>query len=347
MKVLHLLQSNRFSGAENVVCQIIGMFKDEADIEMVYCSSDGQIREALEERNIKFVPLEEFSVKAVKKAIKEQKPDVIHAHDMRASFYAACACGRIPLVSHIHNNNFDSRGISLKSLLYSFAARKSKHIFWVSRSAFEGYAFHKSFEKKSSILYNIVNIDTLYEKMLLDSNTYDYDVAYVGRLVYQKNPQRLMQVCRLLKEKKCDVKIAVVGTGDQEDEVKALADEYGLQDNVRFLGFLSNPLKVLHDSKVMIMTSLWEGTPMCVLEAMALGVPVVSTPVDGLKEIIVNDNTGYLCEGDSEFADRIIELVSDDEKQARFSYNVREFSKKYNDIKTYKSNVLRAYRKNT
>ena len=61
MKVLHLLQSDRFSGAENVVCQIIGMMKNEPNIEMVYCSSDGPIRDALAERKIKFVPLEKFS----------------------------------------------------------------------------------------------------------------------------------------------------------------------------------------------------------------------------------------------------------------------------------------------
>ena len=54
MKILHLLQSNRFSGAENVVCQIIRMFENEPNIEMVYCSRDGQIREALNERNINY-----------------------------------------------------------------------------------------------------------------------------------------------------------------------------------------------------------------------------------------------------------------------------------------------------
>ena len=53
MKVMHLLQSNRFSGAENVVCQIISMCKDE-NIEFVYCSQNGQIKEALDERKIKY-----------------------------------------------------------------------------------------------------------------------------------------------------------------------------------------------------------------------------------------------------------------------------------------------------
>ena len=196
MKVLHLLQSNRFSGAENVVCQIIGMMKNEPNIEMVYCSRDGQISEALNERNIAFAPIKELSVKEVKRVIKEQKPDIIHAHDMGASFVAARACGKIPLISHIHNNNFNSRGLSAKSIAYYFAARKSKHIFWVSQSSFDGYAFHKSLKGKSSVLYNIIDVNALYEKTELDGNSYNYDVIYVGRLTYPKDPQRLMRVLK-------------------------------------------------------------------------------------------------------------------------------------------------------
>ena len=66
MRVLHLLRSDSFSGAENVVCQIIGMIKDEPDFEMVYCSPDGQIRDALAERKIEFEPIKKFSVKEVR-----------------------------------------------------------------------------------------------------------------------------------------------------------------------------------------------------------------------------------------------------------------------------------------
>ena len=88
-------------------------------VEFAYSSRDGQIREALKDRNIEFYPIEKMSVSEFRRVIKEVKPDVIHAHDMAASFYAALACGNVPLVSHIHNNAFNSRGVSLKSILNS------------------------------------------------------------------------------------------------------------------------------------------------------------------------------------------------------------------------------------
>ena len=344
MKVLHLLQSGHFSGAENVVCQIIGMMKDEPDMEMVYCSSDGQIREALDERDIRFAPLSNFSINEIKQVIEKEKPDIIHAHDMRASLYAAIACGNIPLVSHIHNNAFDSRGISVKSIAYIFAAWKAKRIFWVSQSSFDGYAFHKLFKKKSSVLYNIIDIDALYEKMHLDEKEYDYDVIYLGRLTFQKNPQRLMNVFCLVKERKPDIKICVIGTGDMEDETIGLAQEYDLLDNVQFLGFQSNPLKMLCDSKVMVMTSRWEGTPMCALEAMALGVPIVSTPVDGLKDLIKNGENGYLSDDDEVLADKIYEIVNSRETHDAMGKLSKEISAETQNKQIYKEKIMSQYR---
>ena len=97
MKVINLLQSGHFSGAENVVCQIIEMFRNEKDIEMLYCSCDGKIREVLNEWNIPFI-----SIKEVRRIINVYKPDIIHTHDMRTSFVAVIASNYISLICHIH-----------------------------------------------------------------------------------------------------------------------------------------------------------------------------------------------------------------------------------------------------
>lgn len=339
MRVLHLLNTDRFSGAENVVCQIINMFKYEQDIEMLYCSPDGQIRNALQERDVKFVPVNVLKVKELKRVIAEQKPDVIYAHDMRASFIAACVCGKIPLISHIHNNAFDSRGISPKSLAYLFAAKKAKHVFWVSKTAFIGYAFHNWFSKKSSILYNVIDVNSLKAKAQKDENQYDYDIIFLGRLTYPKNPERLLKVFSILVKKLPEVKIAIVGTGELETKVKTLSKGYGLEGNIDFLGFCENPLKILQDSKVMVMTSRWEGTPMCALEAQALGVPIVSTPTDGLKDLIEHGKTGFLSDDDETLAECLLSIIKDESLRSDLSNNALCFAQKFNDIENYKLKI--------
>ncbi len=343
MKILHLLPSDRYSGAENVVCQIVSFFKENQKMEMLYCSPDGPIRSALEERSIPFSPLKDFSVQAVRKKIREEQPDIVHAHDMKASVVAAAACGKIPLISHVHNNNFNSRGISVKALLYYVAAKKAVHIFWVSNSSFEGYYFHKSLEKKSTVLYNIIDADALRQKAEMDRKEYHYDMAYVGRLTHQKNPQRLMKVIRMVVQSDPGIKVAVVGTGDLDSEVRALARTYGIEENIDFLDFQSNPYKLLQTAKLMIMTSRWEGTPMCALEAMALGVPIVSTPTDGLCELVDDGVTGYLSSEDEGIVQGCLRIMSNAQMRAAMSQAAIAKAARIMDTEAYKNAIMTAY----
>ena len=269
--------------------------------------------------------------------------DIIHAHDMRASFVVSHSNGRTPFISHIHNNAFDSRGISLKSIAYLFTGLKAKHIFWVSESSYKGYKFSCFLNKKSSILYNVIDVEGLYKKMQEDNNAYQYDIIYLGRLSYEKNPQRLIKVLEGIIRQKPEIRIAVVGTGELEKGIKQLAKELKIDKNIDFLGFISNPLKILHDSKVMIMTSRWEGTPMCALEAMALGVPIVSTPVDGLRKLIVNGKNGFLCDSDTDFVDKILSIIDDKNLRLAFSDEMKNRAIKFNCIEEYKKKLIEYY----
>lgn len=342
MKVMHVLNSRIYSGAEKVVCQIIHAFQGE--VEMVYCSPESDIvRKMVEGQGVTYLPMKTMSVSELSRVIREQKPDLIHAHDMRAGFFSALCCGKIPLVSHIHNNAYDARGLSPKTVGYLLAGFRAKHIFWVSQSSFDGYAFHKLFARKSSVLYNVIDTDEIYTKLSQDSNTYDYDLIYVGRLTYQKNPQRLLRLCARLKESKPDLKVAIVGTGELEEELKALCKELNLEDTVRFLGFQPNPIKMVACSKAMILTSRWEGTPMCALEAMALGTPVVSTPSDGMKDLLTDGVSGYLTESDEQMAVDLLKIFTQPEHRQLLAENARKKFDSLNDGEAYKRAIRTAY----
>ena len=343
MKILHLLNTGKFSGAENVACQIIDLMKP--DVESVYCSLDGDIRVVLEKRNVIFEPISSMCVREIKRVINKVKPDVIHAHDMRASFYAALACGSIPLICHIHNNAYDSRRINLKSILFFYAALKAKHIFWVSDTSFSGYCFHSFLSLKSSILLNVINVEKVYEKMKCDVNSYSYDITFIGRLTYQKNPERLIDVSKKLLKVLPSFKAAIIGDGPLKGEMEKLIKENNLENNVFLLGFQENPYKILKDSKVMLLVSRWEGLPMCVLEALALGVPVVSTPTDGISSVIKNENNGYICENDDEIILNLKKILSNNILYNQMHDNCIENALKHNDNDLYKKKILEVYKK--
>ena len=342
MRVLHVLYSTIYTGAEKVAAQIIRSFDGEVD--MAYCSlEDAQVRKILEDQGITFLSFPELTPRHLGKIIREFQPDVIHAHDMRTSFVASLCCGKIPLVSHIHNNAYDSRGLSLKSIAYLIAGFRARKILWVSRSSFEGYCFHSFFAKKSQVLYNIIDTQQIFDMRDRDENTYDYDLIFLGRLTYQKDPQRLLRVCARLKARRPDIKLAIVGAGELEEELKALWKELHLEDNVQFLGFQSNAMKMLSDSKVMVLTSRWEGTPMCALEAMALGTPVVSTPTDGMKDLIRSGENGYLSDDDSELAAAIEKLLADPAHRAQLAAQAKADFARINDSEAYKAAIVACY----
>lgn len=344
MKVMHVLNSRIYSGAEKVVCQIIKAFRAVEGVEMVYCSPDSDIvRQMLEEQDVIYLPMEKMSVKELSRVIRQQKPDVIHAHDMRASFFSALCCGKTSLVSHIHNNAYDARGLSPKTIAYLLAGCKAKHILWVSNSSYEGYAFHKFFAKKSSVLYNIIDEEQILAKKAQDGSTYDYDMIYMGRLTYQKDPQRLMRLCARLKQQRPNLNVAIVGTGELEQEVKDLCRELGIEENVHFLGFQPNPIKMVADSKAMILTSRWEGTPMCALEAMALGTPVVSTPSDGMKDIVQDGVSGYLTENDERMAEVLLKIMEEPEHRRYLAENARKKFDEINDETAYLRAIAACY----
>lgn len=344
MKVIHVLNSREYTGAEKVVCQIIRSFRDVPGMEMVYCSPESSnVRQMLDIQQVPFAPVSSLTPGELKRVLREQKPDIIHAHDMRASFLSALCCGSIPVISHIHNNAYDARGISLKSIAYILAGLRAKHIFWVSNSSYEGYAFHGLFTQKSSVLYNIIDARQIYGLLAQDTNRYSYDMVYVGRLTYQKDPQRLMHLCAMLRDRKPDLRVAIVGMGELEEECRALRDQLGLQDNVFFLGFQSNPIKIVHDSGLLILTSRWEGTPMCALEAMAVGTPVVSTPSDGMKDIVQSGVSGWLGATDEELAEGAMKILSDDDYRQTLTQNAKERFETMNDEKAYLQTLLDCY----
>lgn len=343
MRVMHLLQSNRFSGAENVACQIIELFRSNDNVQHVFCSTDGPIRASIENRGIEYIGLKDFSTLSIGQSIKRINPDIIHAHDMHACFKASLCCGGRKLVCHIHNNNIDSRKLTIKTALFYFAAKRATHIIWVSDSSYESFYFRDCFKTKSSILYNIIDIQDLYRKMQLDKKTYNYDVVFLGRLSEPKNPERLIRVFSKIRSIKPDIKLAIVGTGELEEQVKKMISENDLYKNLDFLGYQTNPYKILHDSKVMLMTSIWEGTPMCSLEAMSLGVPIVSTPTDGICRVVKQGVTGFLSDEDDELVNKCLEIINNPEKRLVMSRSSSARATELMNTESYFNSINKIY----
>ena len=146
-------------------------------------------------------------------------------------------------------------------------------------------------------------------------------ICFVGRLEDQKNVLALLQAIKGL-----DVELIIVGSGRLSERMQIEAEENGL--TVLFLGNVPHGQipDILRSSELFVLPSHYEGHPKALLEAMACGLPVVGTHVPGIQKLIVQGETGYLCEPSPEgIREAIQHILANGDLRARLGRKAREF----------------------
>lgn len=286
IKVMHLLSSNEYSGAENVALKII---KTNSDIiDFCYCSPEGKIANVLKKHSIQFMPVKRMSLSEVKRVVYSYNPDIIHAHDYRASILASFFSRYSTIISHIHKNDPKMKKISVKSVLYYISSKRINKIISVSDAASMESIYSRRKMKKMVVIPNFVDKEEILDK----SNAYKiketYDYFYFGRLSQEKNPLVFIEFIKKLNSR--NIKAVMIGNGPLYDDCKQLIEIYGLRDNIKMVGFLDNPFPYIKASKIGIMPSRYEGFGISAVEATILRKPVINSGVGGLEEIYKKTN---------------------------------------------------------
>ena len=94
-------------------------------------------------------------------------------------------------------------------------------------------------------MHNIIDSEKICERARLAEIDTDYDVVFVGRMSYPKNPQRLITVMERVVGARKNTTAAGIGSGEMDDEIQALINEKGLGDHISFMGFMSNPYGIM------------------------------------------------------------------------------------------------------
>jgi len=167
-------------------------------------------------------------------------------------------------------------------------------------------------------------------------------LGVIGKFEDRKGHKILLEaIVKLKKTGLSDIVVMFVGDGPLEKKLQKLVSKMQLDDNVHFFPFTNSPNYVYERLDMLILPSLYkEGLPNVLLEAMAMGVPCISSKIAGTSEIVMNDKTGYLVEpGNSdELASKISELWSDKEKLKKFGKAskkmiVARFNRRFQAIK--------------
>ena len=154
----------------------------------------------------------------------------------------------------------------------------------------------------------------------------------MGRLHPQKGFDTLLRAMRIVHDRRSDLHLTILGEGDLRGELEALRNELGLRDVVALPGRVKRPHAVLRQAKIFIMSSITEGFPNVLCEAMSVGLPVISTDCpSGPAEIIAEERSGLLVPvGDPEaLAAAIVTLMGDEDRRHSMGEAGRAIVKAY------------------
>jgi glycosyltransferase involved in cell wall biosynthesis len=133
----------------------------------------------------------------------------------------------------------------------------------------------------------------------------------VGRLDPQKGPWDLLSAVEKLRSQHPRLKLLWAGEGPLRGEMQQWIGQHQLADTIRLIGWQADIPGLLKAAKGFVLCSHWEGMPNVILEAMSAGLPVISTNVEGVSEIITNDQTGWLVDTPANFATRWDSVLRD------------------------------------
>ena len=176
--------------------------------------------------------------------------------------------------------------------------------------------------KNVRVIHNGVNVEVFKP---LKKNKRDYDIIWVGRYVPGKGVGYLLEIVRELRKDFKDLKVLMIGNGPLKESIEKKAKEMDLMNNIKFLEKISNDElpSYYNNCKLFVLTSLEEGVPRTILEAMACGTPIVCTNLPQLQKLI--DGCGILVEKKNilGFVDAISTIFQDQRLSEEFAQNGR------------------------
>lgn len=258
--------------------------------------------------------------KALRRIIKQLKPDIVYAHSSKAGALARIADLGLKnkVIYNPHGWAFNMQQSAKKKEMYKWVEKISAHfcdkIVCISDAEKESALREKICKpSKLQVIYNGNDLEeiektTPMSRAQLGIPEDAFVVGMVGRLSKQKAPDTFVKSAKLIKEKIPNAFFLMVGDGELRDQVESLINQYDLGSSFLITGWVDNPTAYMKIMDVGMLLSRWEGFGLVLPEYMACGVPIVATNVDAIPNIIKDSVNGMLVNEDDyhEAANKVI-----------------------------------------
>ncbi|MDA9952292.1 glycosyltransferase [Chitinophagales bacterium] len=290
----------------------------------------------------KINPLKDYlAYKELVHIINEFQPDIVHTHAAKAGALgrlAAYNCG-VPIILHtFHGHVFHSYFSQLKTRIFleieRFLARKSTKIIAISN--IQKQELCEQFKVAPCEKFEVVPLGfdlerfqiNLLERRIAFRKKYelheeDLVIGIIGRLVPIKNHHLLIQAFAEVQARtQKNLKLIIIGDGELREELERFSNSLKLnisnctaaKSDVLFTSWITDIESALPGLDIVALSSFNEGTPVSLIEAQAANVPIISTRVGGIEDIVIDGETAVLSENNniSEFSNKLFDLVEND-----------------------------------
>lgn len=311
-----------------------------------------------------------YTIAGCLKVFKEFMPDIIHSHHPIAGvngriaglFYKLLYNRRLKIISEQRN---ERKGFSWKARILEYITFPIANLILCSSQEVEKSFFKDSMvfdavklkytKRKHYTFYNSIDVDTI-QRQVKDLDRHYYRKEYgikdkellvisVGRLTRQKGYNFLIEALGLLNKKNyIKFKLFLIGEGLARECLEIQIDKLGLNDKVCFLGYRNDVYKLLYISDIYVISSLWEGLPKALLEAMSLGLPCVATSVGGNKDVIRDGEDGLLVppKNSEKLCDAIEHLIKNEKLRDKLAVNAKKRASLFS-VKEKAKNIEKIY----
>lgn len=337
INILLIASGDLWAGAEAVVHQLaVGLYNKPSVHLSIVLLNPGRLETLCREAGIDTYIIDESRHRIstilwkLINICRNIRPDIIHSHRYKENLLAALAslfCGRPKLLTTIHGM---SEGVektpkgTIKGKINKFLL---KRIFDKIVAVSDDIA--GSFTEKDNIptnkLIRILNGIDVNAKPLARKHPRieTFTIGSAGRLFPVKDYPLMVEIARLTCAERANARFVLAGEGPEKDAILQKIKAHGLENRFTLLGHVDNMQSFYAGLDIYINTSMHEGIPMTVLEAMARRIPVVAFAVGGLKEIVSHGHDGYLVvrRDAQEFSRYLIELMDDYDRLNQFGEN--------------------------
>lgn len=237
--------------------------------------------------------------------VREYQPDILHAHDYKTNVLSVLLGRwfRIPVMTTVHG--YVTRGGRLEAYYQvdRWALRQMDHVVAVSADLYGTLGQIGVPESRSTLVHNAIDTEQFARRLTVREAKQQLGlsperllIGAMGRQSAEKGFDLLIRAVDRVLQEGMDADLLVIGEGEEETRLRQLVAQLGRSDRIRLVGYRSDVLELYQALDLFALSSLREGLPNVLLEAMAMEVPCVATRIAGIPQLIEHGKSGWLVE---------------------------------------------------